>query len=85
MSVTFDGRRGYIASAPELRQPIVALSLDGLRRGSRSRCYPMISMWGCSSTASPSANATAAGRSRSWRAEPGIRACTHKIAMVTAT
>ena len=30
--VTFDERHGYIASAPELRQPIVALSLGGLRR-----------------------------------------------------
>jgi hypothetical protein len=26
MSVTFDERRGYIASAPELRQPVTALS-----------------------------------------------------------
>ena len=32
VSVTFDERRGYIASAPELRQPVVALSLGGLRR-----------------------------------------------------
>ena len=32
VTVTFDERRGYIASAPELRQPIVALSLAGLRR-----------------------------------------------------
>ena len=31
-TVTFDERRGYIASAPELRHPIVALSLGGLRR-----------------------------------------------------
>jgi hypothetical protein len=30
--VTFDERRGYIASAPELREPIVALSLASLRR-----------------------------------------------------
>ena len=31
--VTYDVRDGYVASAPELRQPIVALmSLDGLRR-----------------------------------------------------
>jgi hypothetical protein len=28
----YDARHGYIASAPELRQPIVALSLGGLRR-----------------------------------------------------
>ena len=32
VSVTFDAERGYIASAPELRQPIVALSLTSLRR-----------------------------------------------------
>ena len=32
MSVTFDAERGYIATAPELHQPIVALSLGGLRR-----------------------------------------------------
>ena len=32
VSVTFDERRGYIASAPELRQAVVALSLGGLRR-----------------------------------------------------
>ena len=32
VSVTFDAERGYIASAPELRQPIVALSLGRLRR-----------------------------------------------------
>jgi hypothetical protein len=30
--VTFDERRGYIASAPELRHPIVALSLVSLRK-----------------------------------------------------
>ena len=32
VSVTFDAERGYIASAPELRQAMVALSLGGLRR-----------------------------------------------------
>ena len=31
-SVTFDKRHGYIASAPKLRQRVVALSLGGLRR-----------------------------------------------------
>jgi hypothetical protein len=30
--VTYDASCGYVASAPELRQPIVALSLGGLRR-----------------------------------------------------
>jgi hypothetical protein len=32
VSVTFDERRGYVACAPELRQPVTALSLGGLRR-----------------------------------------------------
>jgi len=32
VAVTFDERRGYVGSAPELRSPVVALSLDGLRR-----------------------------------------------------
>jgi hypothetical protein len=32
IGVTFDSVRGYIASAPELRAPVVALSLGGLRK-----------------------------------------------------
>jgi hypothetical protein len=32
VSVTFDAERGYVGSAPELRQPVAALSLGGLRR-----------------------------------------------------
>jgi hypothetical protein len=32
VTVTFDERRGYVASAPELRLPVTALSLGGLRR-----------------------------------------------------
>jgi hypothetical protein len=32
VSVSFDERRGYVASAPDLRAPVVALSLAGLRR-----------------------------------------------------
>ena len=32
VSVTFDERHGYVASAPELRQPVTALSLGDLRR-----------------------------------------------------
>ena len=34
VSVTFD-ERGYIGSAPELRQAVVALSLGGLRRSKK--------------------------------------------------
>ena len=30
--MTYDASCGYIASAPEFRQPVVALSLGGLRR-----------------------------------------------------
>jgi PPOX class probable F420-dependent enzyme len=32
VAVTFDAERGYVASAPELRAPVTALSLGGLRR-----------------------------------------------------
>jgi len=32
INVTFDQQRGYIATDPELRAPVVALSLGGLRR-----------------------------------------------------
>ena len=32
VTVTFDERRGYVAIAPGLRQPVTALSLGGLRR-----------------------------------------------------
>ncbi len=32
VSVSFDERRGYVATAPELRSPVVALSLGGIRR-----------------------------------------------------
>ena len=31
VTVTFDERRGYVASAPKLRSPVTALSLGGLR------------------------------------------------------
>jgi hypothetical protein len=32
VSVSFDPRQGYIASAPGLKAPVTALSLHGLRR-----------------------------------------------------
>jgi hypothetical protein len=32
VNVTFDAERGYVASAPELRSAVMALSLGGLRR-----------------------------------------------------
>jgi hypothetical protein len=38
--VTFDEQRGYVGSAPELRQPVVALSLGGLRRKVEAALMP---------------------------------------------
>jgi hypothetical protein len=32
VAVTFDERRGYVGTHPELRAPVTALSLGGLRR-----------------------------------------------------
>jgi hypothetical protein len=32
VAVSFDERRGYVGTAPDLRAPVVALSLSGLRR-----------------------------------------------------
>jgi hypothetical protein len=32
VSVTFDPAKGYVATAPELRAPVTALSLGGVRR-----------------------------------------------------
>jgi hypothetical protein len=32
IAVTFHPERGYVGTAPDLRQPVIALSLGGLRR-----------------------------------------------------
>ena len=32
VAVSFDERRGYVGTHPELRSPVAALSLGGLRR-----------------------------------------------------
>ena len=40
VTVTFDERRGYVGSATELRSPVVALSLGGLRRKIEVTCAP---------------------------------------------
>jgi hypothetical protein len=64
VSVTFD-ERGYIGSARELRSPVVALSLGGLRRKIEALLLPTRSRSCCSSTASPSGSATGGGRRRS--------------------
>ena len=63
VSVTFDERHGYVASAPELRWPVVALSLGGLRRKIEIAMLPDDVR--CSSTAAPSANGTVGRRRRS--------------------
>ena len=40
VTVTYDASRGYIATAPELRQSIVALSLGSLRRRIEAALLP---------------------------------------------
>jgi hypothetical protein len=40
VSVTFDERRGYVGTAPELRAPVVAVSLGGLRRRVEAALLP---------------------------------------------
>jgi len=40
ITVTYDASCGYIATAPELRRPIVALSLGGLRRRIENALLP---------------------------------------------
>jgi hypothetical protein len=39
-SVTFDPERGYVATASDLRQPVTALSLGGLRRRIETAMLP---------------------------------------------
>ena len=64
VSVTFD-ERGYIGSAPELRLPVMALSLGGLRRKVEARCCLMTFASCCNSRASPSGNVIGGRRRRS--------------------
>jgi hypothetical protein len=40
VAVTFDQRHGYVGTAPELRAPVVALSLGGLRRKVEAAMLP---------------------------------------------
>ena len=63
VSVTFDAERGYIASAPELRQPIVALSLASHRSVADARGVPRrpAARWPRRARAPPSPGAGAAG------------------------
>jgi hypothetical protein len=40
IAVTFDPERGYVGTAPDLRQPVIALSLGGLRRKVEAAMLP---------------------------------------------
>jgi len=40
VAVTFDERRGYVGTHPELRAPVTALSLGGLRRKVEAAMLP---------------------------------------------
>jgi hypothetical protein len=40
VAVTFDERRGYVGTAAGLHQPVVALSLGGLRRKAEALMLP---------------------------------------------
>jgi hypothetical protein len=40
VAVTFDERRGYVGTHPELRAPVTALSLSGLRRKIEAAMMP---------------------------------------------
>ena len=40
VAVTFDERRGYVGTHPQLRSPVVALSLGGLRRKVEAAMLP---------------------------------------------
>jgi len=62
VTVTYDARHGYIATALELRSPVVALSLGGLRRKIEALMVPDDVR--CSTTAAPSGNGTGGGRRR---------------------
>jgi hypothetical protein len=65
VSVTFDERHGYVASAPELRSAVVALSLGGLRRKIEALLLPaeveiVLQLDGLAAGAAPSAGVGAA-------------------------
>jgi len=40
VAVSFDERRGYVGTHPELRSPMTALSLGGLRRKTEAALLP---------------------------------------------
>jgi hypothetical protein len=65
VSVTFDERHGYVASAPELRSAVVALSLAACAARSRRCCCPTRSASCCSTMVSPRGNVIGGRRRRS--------------------
>ena len=65
VSVTFDERHGYVASAPELRSASWRSAWAACAAASRLQCCPITSASCCISMVSPSANVIGAGRRRS--------------------
>jgi hypothetical protein len=65
VSVTFDPARGYVASAPELRAPVTALSLGSLRRRIEALMPARQRQRAAHARSQRRASATAAGRRRS--------------------
>jgi hypothetical protein len=61
VAVTFDERRGHVGTHPELRVPVTALSLGGLRRKVEAAMFPRTSSSCSTSTRSPGWSATAGG------------------------
>jgi hypothetical protein len=67
VTVTYNAERGYVASAPELRQPVTALSLGDLRRRIEIAMLPerprrAAARWSCRARAPPPPGAGATGR-----------------------
>jgi len=72
IAVTYDPERGYVGTAPDLRTPVVALSLGGLRRKIEIALLPDDVIVGSTSTAPPGWSATpAAAAASAARATPG--------------
>ncbi len=67
--ITFDPTRGYSGSAPELRSPVVAPSLGGLRRRIEIALLPDdVDVRLILDRTAERASATAAASGRNWRA-----------------
>jgi hypothetical protein len=77
VSVTFVPAKGYVASAPELRSPVTALSLGGVRRRIEALMLPddVIVMLNLDRAARRERDRrrAAAGNGAGGRGEPGFR------------